>query len=109
MSTYTGSLTKSYASFFVGCAEFAISPYTLTLSAFLDSKCSRDKGVNLALGIGACIFLSTVVPILPEIAAITFALAGFAACVGLATMVLTYPCSVIADAVEDLPCSEFRF
>ncbi|EHL31580.1 hypothetical protein [Legionella drancourtii] len=94
--------TVSYGSFFVGCAAFAISPYLLTLRAFVNSKPAKTE--DLVLGAAACIFLSTVVPILPTITSITFTLAAFAMSVALASMFLIYPLALLNDALDDREC-----
>lgn len=92
------SLTDFYASFFTKTALFAVSPYTLTVAAFLDSR--NPKSQDLLLGVAACVILSTVVPVLPWITSITFAIAGFAMSVALASMFIAYPVALIMDALE---------
>ncbi|CDZ77745.1 hypothetical protein BN59_02035 [Legionella massiliensis] len=92
------SLTEFYASFFTKTALFAVSPYTLTFAAFLDSR--NPKTEELLLGVAACVILSTVVPVLPWITSITFAIAGFAMSVALASMFIAYPVALIMDALE---------
>ncbi|KTC90192.1 hypothetical protein OQJ18_05095 [Fluoribacter dumoffii] len=92
----TKSLTNFYGSFFWKCAKFAICPYRLTINAFLDSE---DPDPNdLALGIGACLVLSTIVPILPTITSLTIAIASIAAVLALASMFVTYPLTILSDA-----------
>lgn len=90
--------TESYGSFFVGCAAFAISPYLLTLRAFVNSKPAKTE--DLVLGAATCLFLSTVVPILPTITSITFTIAAFAMSVALASMFLIYPIALLNDALD---------
>lgn len=102
----TRSLTKFYGSFFLGCGELSISPYLLTLNAFMRSQ---PKEEDLILGIGACIFFSTIVPILPQVTAFTFAVASFAASMALASMFVTYPLAIFADAVTPDESPSFAF
>ncbi|KTD53825.1 hypothetical protein Lsan_3489 [Legionella santicrucis] len=92
----TKSLTNFYGSFFWKCAKFAICPYRLTINAFLDSD--HPDPNDLALGIGACLVLSTIVPILPAISSITIAIASIAAVLALASMFVTYPFTILSDA-----------
>lgn len=104
--TATRSLTKFYGSFFLGCGQVAASPYLLTLNAFMDSQPKKE---DLILGIAACVFFSTVVPILPEVASFTFAVAAFAASLALATMFVTYPISILMDALNPEETSSLAF
>ena len=101
--TATRSLTKFYGSFFLGCAELAVCPYIYTMKAFMGTQ---PETKDLVLGIGACIFFSTVVPVLPGIASLTFAIASFAASIALATMFVAYPLAVISDALDSCHASE---
>ncbi|MDR3502808.1 MAG: hypothetical protein P4L79_09515 [Legionella sp.] len=102
----TRSLTNFYGSFFLGCAEVAVSPYSLTLNAFMGSQ---PKTEDLILGIGACVFFSTIVPILPEVTSFTFAVAAFAASLALASMFVTYPISILMDALNPDESSSLAF
>lgn len=102
----TRSLTNFYGSFFLGCGQVAVSPYILTLNAFMSSQ---PKTEDLILGIGACIFFSTVVPILPEITSFTFAVATFAASLALASMFVSYPISILMDALNPEETSSLEF
>jgi hypothetical protein len=95
----TGSLTKFYGSFFWKLGEFAVCPYVLTLNAFMYTRPKKD---DLILGIAACLFFSTVVPILPAITSITFAIAAVGVCFALASMFVSYPFTLIADAVSGI-------
>ncbi|QMT59747.1 hypothetical protein [Legionella sp. PC997] len=92
----TKSLTNFYGSFFWECAKFSICPYRLTIQAFLDSD-NPDPN-DLILGIGACLVLSTVVPILPAVSSITIAIASIASVFALASMFVTYPFTILSDA-----------
>jgi len=94
----TKSLTQFYGSFFLKCGEIAICPYLYTMGAFIDSKPAKPE--DLILGVGVCLFLSTVVPILPAITSITFAIASFGISLGLASMFLTYPFALLSDAID---------
>ncbi|KTD56942.1 hypothetical protein Lsai_1919 [Legionella sainthelensi] len=100
----TKSLTRFYGSFFLKCGEVAIYPYLLTMGAFIDSK---PKEEELILGIGVCLFLSTVVPILPAITSITFAIASFGISLALASMFVTYPVALISDALDSTPSEHY--
>lgn len=101
----TRDLTKFYGSFFVKCGIVSISPYLLTLDAFINSKPAKTE--DLVLGAATCIFLSTVVPILPSITSITIAMALFAASLALASMFLAYPIALCIDAANDSTPSLF--
>lgn len=92
----TGSLTKFYGSFFWKCGEFALCPYLLTLNAFKNSKTANEE--DLVLGVAACVFFSTVVPILPAIASLTIAIGLIGACCALVSMFFSYPIALISDA-----------
>ncbi|KTD14133.1 hypothetical protein Lgra_0743 [Legionella gratiana] len=97
----TKSLTQFYGSFFLKCGEIAIYPYLLTMGAFIDSNPPKQE--DLILGIGVCLFLSTVVPILPAVTSITFAIASFGICLGLASMFIAYPTALLFDALDSTP------
>ena len=103
----TGSLTKFYGSFFLGCVDLAVCPYTFTLGAFLDPN--EPKTEQLVLGVAACVVLSVVVPILPTITSITFAIAMFAASLALASMFIAYPIALLADALDSISPHEHQF
>lgn len=94
----TRDLSEFYGSFFTKCGLVAVSPYLLTLGAFINSKPAKTE--DLVLGVAACIFLSTVVPILPSITSLTFTLALFAASLALASMFLAYPIALCLDASD---------
>lgn len=96
------SLTRFYGSFFLSCASFSVCPYLMTAGAFIDSD--HPKTEELLLGVGVCIFLSTVVPILPAITSVTFALAAFAASLALASMFIAFPLALLSDALDS--CSD---
>jgi hypothetical protein len=102
----TRSLTNLYGSFFFGCGQMAVSPYSLTLKAFMGSQPTEK---DLVLGVGACIFLSTVVPILPQITSFTFMAAAFTASLALASMFFTYPISILIDALNPEEYSSLAF
>jgi len=94
----TRSLTKFYGSFFLHCADVALCPYTVTLGAFMDPL--QPKTEELILGVGACVVLSTLVPVLPTLCSITFAVAAFAMSLALASMFIAYPIAILADAID---------
>ena len=102
MSTYTGGLTKFYGGFFIGCAEVAICPYTTTFSLIAGQNPTPE---DVLLGVIGCVILSTVVPILPELTSITFAIASIAISIAIATMFVTYPFSLLLDALNPDNCS----
>lgn len=93
----TSSLNQFYGSFFLKCGAFAVSPYLLILNAFMDAN---PKTEELVLGAAVCVVLSTVVPVLPAITSITFAIASFAASIGVVSMFLSYPIVLLADAFK---------
>lgn len=101
----TRDITEFYGSFFTKCGIVAVSPYLLTLSAFINSKPVKTE--DLVLGAATCIFLSTVVPILPSITSITFTIALFAASLALASMFLAYPIALCIDAANNSAPSIF--
>jgi hypothetical protein len=105
MST-TRSLTKFYGSFFLNCAKFSVCPYTITINAFIKNQ-NNPKPEEIVVGVGMCLFLSVVVPILPSITSLTFALAVLGASLGLASMFLTYPIALLMDAVDTSPQPAF--
>lgn len=90
----TGELTRFYGSFFYHSAQLAICPYKLTLTAF------GDRPEDLLLGVVACIGLSIVVPILPSLTSITFAVALCMASIAVASMFITYPIAILVDALS---------
>jgi hypothetical protein len=95
----TLSLGEKYGSFFWGCTKFAVSPYTGTFRAILNND-KKDNNI-IVRGISAgiiCGVLTFVVPILPAIASFTFALASIAMLLATASMFVTYPFALLADA-----------
>lgn len=100
MATTTQSLTKLYGSFFSSTIDFAICPYTLTYSAFAGKGTDRDY--NPALGVFGCIFLSTVVPILPDLTLITLLGAAVMTSLAIASMFIAYPATIVIDAFNNL-------
>lgn len=103
----TKSLTQFYGSFFWKCGEIALCPYLLTMGAFIDSKPAKTE--DLILGVGVCLFLSTVVPILPAITSITFAVAAFGISLALASMFVAYPVVLLSDAIESTRSDRHEF
>lgn len=97
MAQATRSLTSFYGSFFLGAVDVALLPYTLTFEAFAGQT---PKDEDVILGLIACVFLSTVVPILPELFSITFAIASIAVTFAVLSMFLTYPVAIVADALS---------
>lgn len=100
--SYTVALSKSYGSFFWGCTKFAVSPYTNTFMAVANSNNPNDSiedclsnTAAAALVVGVFTF---VVPVLPVIASITFALSSIAMLAAVASMFVTYPGALLADA-----------
>lgn len=97
----TRDLTMFYGRFFLNCGRFAVSPYTLTIDAFQTTAENQPrKTEDLVFGIGACLFLTFAVPVLPVFADITFAIAGFAMSCAIASMFVTYPIALICDALQ---------
>ena len=99
MATYTDNLTKFYGGFFIKAFDLALSPYMLTLSAF--AKDRRNMGVEeFACGVAACVALTVVVPVLPEITSLTFFIAGIGMGFALASMFFSYPVAWLCDAID---------
>lgn len=98
----TQSLTRGYGSFFWGCTKFAVSPYTNTFMALAREGNGRGaEGLeNVVAGAVLCGILTFVVPVLPVITTFTFALASIAMLLAAASMFLTYPVAVVADACD---------
>ncbi|MFT4059958.1 MAG: hypothetical protein QM652_10470 [Legionella sp.] len=95
---HTNELTKFYGRFFWGCGKVAIAPYKTVLTGGRDFKnCTAE---DLFAGAVACVVLSTVVPILPALTSITWAVAFVAASLALASMFITYPTAILLDAFE---------
>lgn len=92
----TLSLSAGYGSFFWGCTKFAISPYTTTFMAI--AKDGNDVLMNLIAASVVTGILTFVVPILPALTSFTFSLASVAMLLGVASMFVTYPLAVLADA-----------
>ena len=93
----TLSLSRTYGSFFWGCTKFAVSPYTNTFLAIANDK--KNPGLeNIVAAAIVTGILTFVVPILPVLASITFALASIAMLAAVASMFATYPVAVLADA-----------
>ena len=104
MASVTRSLTNFYGSFFIGAAQVAVLPYTLTFEAFAGEN---PKDEDYILGLIACVFLSTVIPILPELFSFTVALALIAANFALISMFIAYPAAILADAVINTANDDF--
>ncbi|RUR18541.1 hypothetical protein ELY21_07530 [Legionella sp. km535] len=95
----TLSLSSSYGSFFWGCTKFALSPYTNTFMAIANDK-NNDPFVNIVAASVVTSILTFVIPILPVLASVTFAIASVAILLAVATMFVTYPVAVLADACD---------
>lgn len=98
----TLSLSRTYGSFFWGCTKFAISPYTNTFLAIANDKNNNDQLTNIVAAAIVTSVLTFVVPVLPVLASITFAFASIAMLLAAASMFITYPIAVLADACT--PC-----
>ena len=98
----TRALTNKYISFFTGCADFAISPYTKTFLKLAEPTHQGDHadyiGAMLITGI-----LTVAIPVLPAIFAVTSALAMVAFSLAIATMFLLYPCALVLDLLTPSP------
>lgn len=93
------SLSGAYGSFFWKCTKFAISPYTNTFMSIASSG-DRDEEMlpNIAAAALVVGVLTFVVPVLPVLATFTFALASIAMLLAVASMFVTYPVALLADA-----------
>lgn len=104
------TLSSTYGSFFWGCTKFAVSPYTQTFKAIATSGNNNDSVELIANSVAAaviCGMFTFVVPVLPVLATFTFALASIAMLLAVATMFVTYPVALLADACT--PPSEDEF
>jgi hypothetical protein len=96
----TLSLSSTYGSFFWGCTKFAVSPYTKTFLAIASDEKEGNVITNsIAAGV-VCGILTFVIPVLPVFASVTFAIASVAMLLAVASMFVTYPIAVIADAIS---------
>jgi hypothetical protein len=105
------SLSGGYGSFFWGCTKFAVSPYTNTFSSIANAGGSGyNKAAENFIGAAViCGVLTFVVPVLPVLAAFTFALASIAMLLAVASMFLTYPCAAVIDACSPSNTQEMCF
>ena len=101
--SYTRNLTHSYASYFLGCGELAVSPYTGTFFAIAKTPDSRQENRTANIVAAAVVtgILTFVIPILPAIFSITSAVATVAALIAVASMFILYPLALLGDAIED--------
>ena len=104
----TLSLTRGYGSFFLGCAKFAVSPYTNTFMAIANDRDRRELQ-NVAAAAIVCGILTFVVPVLPMIASFTFALASIAMSLAIASMFITYPIALLSDLCNSSGDQDHRF
>jgi hypothetical protein len=93
-------LSNKYGSFFWRCSKFAVSPYTNTFMAIACNNGKKqddsfDNIIPAAIIVGVLTF---VVPVLPVLATFTFALASIAMLLAVATMFVSYPIALLADA-----------
>ncbi|MBL7525109.1 hypothetical protein [Legionella bononiensis] len=95
----TLSLSRGYGSFFWGCTKFAISPYTNTFMAIANDK-DYDAVTNILAASVVTGILTFVIPVLPIFASFTFAIASLGMLLAVATMFVTYPVAVLADACD---------
>lgn len=93
----TPSLSRFYGSFFWGCTQFAVSPYTNTFFAIAKGRTHQEDKNYIAAGV-VCGILTFLVPILPVLTSFTFSLASIAMILAAASMFLTYPIAILADA-----------
>jgi hypothetical protein len=100
----THSLTNFYDSFFMDSAKFALSPYRLTMRAWMRNP-DNPKLIELALGVITCVVLSTVIPILPTVTSFTMAIAFIGIAFALASALIAYPIAWMVDAFDSSPSS----
>lgn len=97
MSSCTGFLGRKYGSFFWGCTKFAFSPYISTFK-WIANDDQNPNHCNAMVDAAAVTALFTfVVPILPALSSITFALASIAMLLATASMFITYPVAILTD------------
>ncbi len=124
----TRSLTRGYGSFFLGCADLAVLPYTGTFMAIASGR-DGDRlnltctGASMAMAIASgrldrtnvaaaaivCGILTFVVPVLPMIAKFTFAMASIAMSLAIASMFITYPIALLSDLCSSSEDQDHRF
>lgn len=93
-------LSQNYGSFFWECTKFAVSPYTNTFMAIANPD-SNNKDECMGNIVAASLIvgvLTFVVPVLPVLSLITFALASIAMLLAVASMFVTYPVAILTDA-----------
>lgn len=98
----TSRLNARYGSFFLNCAEFAVSPYTVPFLAIAEPDnhdAHRTERFVAAAVITAA--LTFVVPILPAIASVTFNIAAFLIIMAAASAIIAYPIAMISDALSE--------
>lgn len=98
----TSDLTSGYGKFFKGCLYFSFSPYIYTSTAFVKRNSHGDQLTqDFAWGVGLCIVLSTVIPVLPELCSFTLSLGMLAASLAVSSMFLAYPITLLMDALSN--------
>jgi hypothetical protein len=103
------SLNRKYGSFFMGCGKFAFSPYTNTFMTIAnphksktDDEFTELKNVpaNLAAATIVTGVLTFIFPVLPILTSITSFIAAMALLLAIASMCVTYPIALAADACD---------
>lgn len=95
MSTLN-ELATTYNEIFNFCGYLALSPCLETYKFFAGADHQ-----NLFLGVGACVFFSTFVPILPEVMSFTFAAASFLVALSLVVGIVAFPLAILIDLADD--------
>ena len=95
----TQDVTRGYASFFLECGKFAVSPYTGTFFGIAKPSSSRQEPNFVAAALITGI-LTFVIPVLPALFSLTCAIASVAVSLAVASMFLLYPIALLTDAFE---------
>lgn len=101
--SFTYELSKGYGSFFLGCTQFAVSPYTKTFMAIAQPNQCNNGDELIANALAATVIVGILtfsIPVLPAIASVTFALSSIAMLTAVASMFVTYPAAILADIVS---------
>lgn len=93
------TLNRFYGSFFTGCAELAIAPYSLTFELVAGNNWSNSSSDEAIWGAGVCAFFTFAIPILPALTEITLDLAILGAAFGIITAIVAYPIAFLIDLI----------
>lgn len=101
-------LNRFYKSYFTGCAELAIAPYSLTFELVAGTKWTNADFDEALWGAGVCAFFTFAIPILPALTEITFDLAVLGVVFGVITAIVAYPIAFLIDLIAPQDQYQFR-